>query len=334
MDMNFSRWMIVGIILLSTLAFSLNAHARNLQKLDDGVKIEMKPKVISNSDYDSMALGLEFSCHWQLEDDKDRALFGLTYTQKSEAELEGTISTNPDLNNKPISCYFVYGGYIDLYFPAYYPPKPRKKDDNNKNDKEDIRVKGKKDLDLGSLGWALGVGYEFDQEADDSNGYISGEILYVNDQETCLWFLIPSVVAALDNVWVGSSEQRDRINADTSQFQRLRLEALWKWKIGELLKGMSGLGWLVPVTLYADLYYFKEFNPEEAWENAGLDESTYFSGTVTYELDNEKINKYISCVFFQVSTGRIPPETDNSTNFMVGVEVPAEELLGMVFGSR
>lgn len=312
------------LALLLLLLFSSNASAQSGKNDPEdkpkNYELSLKPVFITDSDYDGATVGLEFSGKWEKVWLGKSGCKCPSYSM-AMVEIEGTLAWEAKYNHDPIRGNVSYGTYYNIVEPrpsiVTLKPKPK--------------VVPQPDLDLGTWGLRFGSGYETDQLGDESNLIIFGQILYLNKIQENFRFLIPSVILSLDQVWVENSDQRDEMPDQGDSFRRLRVLAAWKWKIGEHADGIPGLDWLVPFTLYADLRHFREIYPQDAWQEAGLDESTYFAGALAYEFRDKELQKYLTSVFFRVSTGRIPPETENATNFMVGVTLPGDKLLEALF---
>ena len=125
------------------------------------------------------------------------------------------------------------------------------------------------------------------------------------------------LVAAYDRVEILHSELYQRMGVNEDAFYRFSLSASWNYRIGELI---SQNRFVTPFGAGFYVRYYNSQNLPSAVNRAGLDESLYVAGTLSYELTDLKFS-YLRQFFVTVAHGRQPPATKDVTTVFVGLVI-------------
>ncbi len=246
-------------------------------------------------------------------------------------EAQGSIAFDRNINQDPLE------GRIFIGFG--FNPDLEPKDLDNSSPVE---------FDLGRWELGLQAGYETDQALDHQDITAGIDLVWAhNNHAISPWLVfLPSIHAGLDRVDTQKSKKRDEIGVDDHKtYWRPRVNANWKmgqWPdlTGQSIKSECSSGWpetLRRIGFQFDLSWSKEFDAEDAWKSASLDEAIGFVGEASYlvNMNPKKVTwrnarevgsmgdllNFLNRVFVRVSTGRVTPQVEKDTIVMIGVSL-------------
>jgi hypothetical protein len=306
---------------LATLA-TLPARAEETQALNKArpefIK-ELKPTLMHGSANDLYAPALRYELGYR----RTGADSAGDFSYLLQALSEGAIATDSRVNSENISAEVQAGGNLQTGTPGVAPrfesSRPAISQGGSMTFPENAAVREPSPNHNFDLAGA--ARFETDQGLDNYNATFGINVGYVqlNADTRKIWSLVPKVQFRFHYVEVLESREFERRGIDEDNFWRLDALADWTFKIGTWIDPEYD-HWYSGLALTAALKYYRGFEMPDGAEQAGLDESWYYSGGVYYRFKPESnIARWISATYLTVGHGRIPPTVVDQTQVFLGV---------------
>jgi hypothetical protein len=217
----------------------------------------------------------------------------------------GVLAGDADLNTEPLLADAGFTTAINLFRPSIV----------SLGDQPGEYKTVKEGFNRGRLSFSLLAGYESDPTLDNRNFTGGAEIGYVLTENQGFKALIPSIFVGYDFVFNDQSNLEQDIE-DNEDSRRARVFASWKLPVGQWLsEALDGLN------AHFDLRYYKSDGLSKVYRDADQDEAVYRAGALSYSFGAKPLWGIVNAVYVRLTTGRIPPVTDDNTTVGVGLTV-------------
>ncbi len=171
-------------------------------------------------------------------------------------------------------------------------------------------------LDFAFIKYGLNISYEGEQTFNNQNVTAGPELLWINRKFNIFpWVLVPHMYLNYSLVQTFNSDDREDLGVDDHDlFPRLALEAAWNM----FLEDYTKMSIVEDLIFKVDLRYYLEHDQESAWKDKGLDEYTYVTVDLAYDLLDYK---YLQEIFVRFTDGQLPTQMDEHTSVSLGVRL-------------
>ena len=235
-------------------------------------------------------------------------------------QLTGALAENADINPDPISLNAHYGLFL------LRAPTAKLQGENENSKTLTAKLKGEDETTelTATMRLALSGNIESDQNQENQIASAGAYFSFRNYTYKDWWQAIPDFSLRMEAAQDLDSEAAALHGSENDSFSRFKAEAshaLWLSQLTDV-KG----GFLEYSSLLLEARYHREFGRTESWKAEGLEEAWY--GAATYSIGGLLWERYkwpVGDIFLRVSTGRLPPNLENDTRIILGINLLPEK---------